>query len=437
MKNVILVLAVFAYAGSAMAAGDSVFLYNPNYSSQGTWLLSANADDADENKFVPSSVESGGITHFGDTMGPNPYLGLPKDPNTPLIGDINGDGIDDIALLGDDGTGRDAVLVKFTGSIDEEGNITLTKPSPGGHIAHGMKVNADHKVKFLADVNGDGFDDVICRSTDNGYWVAYNSNPDGSGLAQGPDTWRSGNNMNNTLFKGDFNGDGVMDVAEHEADGTGGYLILSWLSVPGTGFVNTNPGVYAWTPGQTERNDLAAVLSADVDGDGMDDLVEIFDQTTTWLVRIMLSRVGGPTPAGVDFGGNYAWVTLNKNVLSSGICDIIPMIGDVNDDGFADLIFYDEFIHIDNMPHGRIKVVYGDGNVPNLAEYSAWKQTSNIEWGYYGYYGVFGQDFRGFIPMIGNAHAAFRATESDINADGVVDMSDFSWVASNWLKSVN
>jgi protein-S-isoprenylcysteine O-methyltransferase Ste14 len=46
----------------------------------------------------------------------------------------------------------------------------------------------------------------------------------------------------------------------------------------------------------------------------------------------------------------------------------------------------------------------------------------------------FGQDYRGFIPMVGKAHASFRSTEADINADGVVDLSDYSWVASNWLR---
>jgi hypothetical protein len=110
------------------------------------------------------------------------------------------------------------------------------------------------------------------------------------------------------------------------------------------------------------------------------------------------------------------------------------MLGDVNGDGFADLIFYDEFIHNDNMPHGRIKVVYGDGNVNNLSEYSAWANTSNYEWGYYGYYGSFGRDYRGFIPMIGKAHADFRSTAADINADGIVDLADYSWVASDWLR---
>ncbi len=75
--------------------------------------------------------------------------------------------------------------------------------------------------------------------------------------------------------------------------------------------------------------------------------------------------------------------------------------------------------------------------MPHAATYAAWNQTANAKFNYYGYYGTFGQDFRGFIPMIGKAHSQIRTTDSDINADGVVDMVDFSWVALNWLTSAN
>jgi hypothetical protein len=259
-------------------------------------------------------------------------------------GDVNGDGFDDLivgANAGDDG-GYDAgeAYIVFgkaesCGTVDGSGRavIDLTTLAPAdGFIVQG-DAEADNtglSAASAGDVNGDGFDDVIVGSTTNEAYVIF-------GRAGGFGT----------------------------VDGTGRAVIdLTTLAVA-DGFI---------IQGDDPNDDAGfSVASAgDVNGDGLDDLI-----------------VGAP---GGDDGGDYAgeaYVVFGKaggfaTLESTGraVIDLtmlapadgfiiqgdkigdeaghsVASAGDVNGDGFDDLIVGAPFIDYAGSYAGKAYVVFG------------------------------------------------------------------------------
>ncbi|NVJ61865.1 MAG: VCBS repeat-containing protein [Gammaproteobacteria bacterium] len=234
-----------------------------------------------------------------------------------MMADVNGDGRDDIVGFGNAG----AYVSLSTGS-------GFTSPSRWvnnfGHDAGGWRV--DQHPRMMADVNGDGRADIVGF----GNAGAYVSLSTGSGFTS-PSRWV--NNFGHDAggwrvdqhprMMADMNGDGRADIVGFGNAGT--YVSLS----TGSGFTGPSRWLdsYGYNAGGW-RVDQHPRMVADVNGDGMDDIVGF-----------------GNAGAYVSYSTGAGLTAASRKVNSFGYnaggwrVDRHPrMLTDVNGDGRADIV---------------------------------------------------------------------------------------------------
>jgi hypothetical protein len=224
----------------------------------------------------------------------------------PLVGDVNGDGRDDIVTF-TRGDAADVYVATSTGS-----SFTGTGVKWHGSLVPGVQIPA------LGDVNGDGRDDVIAftRGDAADVYVAL-SNGSGFGTPTKWHDWFAA--YTEAPAVGDFNGDGKDDVATFTRAGSGDVYVAT-----STGSSFTGTGV-KWHDWFCINGEAPAV--GDFNGDGRDDLVT--------FTRGDAADVYVATSTGSSFSGTA--VKWHKNFASG---ENLPGVGDVNGDGRADILDY-------------------------------------------------------------------------------------------------
>ncbi len=352
-------------------------------------------------------------------------------------GDINGDGIADILLGG-------YVLFGSGTGFNPSFNLNALDGSNGFRLLNGGRASSS-----AGDVNGDGFDDIIVGNPDgtsnNGSYagISYVLFGSGSGFGETVDLsaldGRNGFRIEGAAAfdmsgyavssAGDFNGDGFDDIiiGAVMGDNAGGerYTGESYVVFgAGSGFVASidlatldgSNGFRLDGIDRTDRTGSAVSLAGDVNGDGFDDIIigayradpdgivsagesyVVFGSASTFTSSFGLASLNGSNGFRID-GAD----------LGDGSGLSVFSAGDVNGDGFADIIIGAPYADRGNMSDaGRSYVVFGSGT-----GFQASIDLSSLN-GSNGFRldGVAGLDFSG------------RSVSSagDINADGFDDI---------------
>ncbi|MGW7289732.1 FG-GAP-like repeat-containing protein [Streptomyces sp. NPDC054847] len=244
---------------------------------------------------------------------------------TPLSGDFNGDGRDDI--------------VTFTGGPEADVYVALSGGAGFGaasvwhtHFAPGGEVPA------VGDVNGDGFDDIVTFTHDaqGDVYVALSDGVDGFGGGQKWHEFFAPAGEFPAL--GDVNGDGRDDLVTFTRGASADvYVAFS----DGGGFGAGELVHEHFAPGVEEPR------VGDVNGDGRDDIVA-FAQGSGADVFVALSD-------GVRFGGGVLW---NEFFAPAGE---FPYVGDFDGDGRDDIVTFtrtpeaDVYVALSNGSDGFVQ----------------------------------------------------------------------------------
>lgn len=241
------------------------------------------------------------------------------------VGDLNGDGIPDVAV----GNGGIAVLI---------GNGNGTLRSAIEYSGGGSSVQ-------IVDVNNDGRADIVstnaCGDCDEGSVVVLIGN--GDGTFQDPVSYPSGGYGPQSVALADLNGDGYADLVVTNLCQIITYCVPGIVSV----FLNNGDGTFApaviYTSG---GDDPISVALADVNGDDIQDIV-VANQTGG--VGVLLGNGDGTFQAAISYpvGG---WDTTSVAVA------------DVNGDGYLDLVTANWCDGTSECKNGSVSVLFGNGN---------------------------------------------------------------------------
>lgn len=400
--------------------GESLFLFNTSVINQGLWSLGLNNDTP--GAYLPSSPFDGGYVVFNDTA-------LNPNPNTPLVGDVNGDDVADIVTVGKNGDGNVIFLGRNSANNAGAADLTMSPIGiPGFDQNWSPRWDPNVTHMFLADVDGDGRDDAVTvkpTSWDSGATIfveASHSDADGlegnapvisfaAGILNPHADW--------TPIMGDFNGDGAVDIAQQRNSDN---FVNGMVSTPGTGLNASNPTFWG---GIGKEATHLATLVGDINGDGMDDIVQVDERSgagyLTW-VAVLTGVTGDPAGIGIGTGGS-SWASPFSPDANS--ITIVPLLADINDDGKDDLVVYEEYLNAGNV-WSRVLAAYTVGT--DLFG-STFNEATWFDW-----VGMTGLAYTDMIPIFGQAHTCDEYL-GDVNNDCIVDFIDFAMMAEKWATT--
>jgi murein DD-endopeptidase MepM/ murein hydrolase activator NlpD len=254
-----------------------------------------------------------------------------------MLGDVNGDGRDDIV-----GFGISQVSVSLSNGSGSFSTPINSTPSSTNGFTTGVGGWTDNNTypRMLGDVNGDGRDDIVgfganrvfvSLSNGNGtFGVPIASLPSSTnGFTTGVGGWTNNNTYPRML--GDVNGDGRDDIVGFGTNHV--FVSLSngngTFGVPIASLPSSTNGFTTGVGGWTDNNNYPRVL-ADVNGDNRDDIVGFGGSS----VFVSLSNGNGTFAAPASYN-----IALTKNNGSWTDNNNYPrIVGDVNGDRKDDLI---------------------------------------------------------------------------------------------------
>ncbi|HLP10963.1 MAG TPA: FG-GAP-like repeat-containing protein [Flavobacteriales bacterium] len=281
-------------------------------------------------------------------------------------GDVNGDGYGDIIvgnpLLSNGNNGEGKAFVYYGSASGIDATVDWTYETNVDSSLLGFSVSS------AGDVNNDGFSDVIIGAIQftNGQskeGIAYVFHGSAAGLSATPNTTLEGNVANaafgwSVSTAGDVNGDQFDDVIVAAAYYTNGQLEEGAAYV----FHGSAAGVSTTAAWLTESNQLESYYgenvswAGDVNGDGYGDVIVGADYYSNSVTFEGIARVFHGSAAGLS---TTPAVTLDQNKASSNFGAAVNGAGDVNGDGYGDVIVGAYAYNNGNAGEGAIYVFYG------------------------------------------------------------------------------
>jgi hypothetical protein len=224
-------------------------------------------------------------------------LGLPQMQfvSAMCTGDLNRDGLQDLALVSDGSDAAGSLVAIALG--DTSGGFSLGTVSPTGRAPSGVR---------MADLNGDGLEDLcVSAATSDQVWV-HTGNGDGTiGRVQ---SLASGS-YPLVVAISDVNGDGVPDLVTG-SNGTNEVWVFRGLS--GGGYVTSQFETSAF---------VTQLATGDVDGDGDVDLVACHYSSS--FVTVLYNDGTGVFTYALDFTtGGPSWSLAIADFNRDGALDI-------------------------------------------------------------------------------------------------------------------
>ncbi len=353
-------------------------------------------------------------------------------------GDINGDGYSDVIMMAlpnnyiINGTQDEGVAYIFRGNaftLNSTANITnvdLTEPAS----------NTLTTIAPIGDVNSDGYSDVAILV--HGYYNDGTFYPGSIWVYAGSANGLSTNpisiineppytmDINNTSHffgskavpAGDVNGDGYSDVlVSLTITASAGRLLVYYGSA--TGISENNYNVLSGTGNINARNEFGLYFSSagDVNGDGYGDILVsqrdyINNNISSGAVHVFFGAATGLTSPSSQL------IISPSTLNNTGFGSSVASAGDVNGDGFDDIIIGAPF-HLGVQPNeGRAYVYIGSKTGLSLTPFSTLSFPDIV--------GPIGNS-----PYSGAWFGEKVASAGDVNGDGLSDVI----VAAPWVDN--
>jgi len=245
-------------------------------------------------------------------------------------GDVNGDGYDDIVFsLREVITNEGKVYIIYGGKSAELSNIDLAKaaldPATNGFTVYGEK-DLGISVNGAGDIDQDGYDDITFVGVDGDAAVAYV-------IYGGPKSRLSNINLRLTILNPAENGFTILGTSGHWSSAS----VSNFGDVNGDGY----PDFIFGFPGELDAGRVYV----------------IYGRPRSSLANIDLTQTSlDPAKTGFNITGN-----IFKDDFSSGFGHDVSIVGDINQDGYHDVLIGAPSMSDEQEPSDRGKsyVVYG------------------------------------------------------------------------------
>ncbi|MCI0635917.1 MAG: integrin alpha, partial [Actinobacteria bacterium] len=318
-------------------------------------------------------------------------------------GDTNGDGFDDV-LVGAPSFGPFLTQSNLGLALSYLGSSGGLDPTPISTQRGLIDSRLGTSLGLAGDTNGDGFEDVVVGAptyengqTSEGLVLVFPGGPGPvSSVLENEASWNGLGNQAGSRFGFD-----VSDAGDVDGDGYGDMIVGAPLYDNGQTnegrafvFVGSASGFSTTPEWMSESNQANAQFGSavsgagDVNGDGYDDVIvgaPLYDNSPTNEGRVFV-HLGSPS----GLSPIAAWTAQNSAVFSATFGEAVSSAGDVNGDGYADVIV--------GAPGAGGAYVY-HGSPTGLAATPAWTVQ------------VFGVQFGRAVSSAG-----------DVNGDGYADV---------------
>jgi hypothetical protein len=324
-------------------------------------------------------------------------------PVTVAVGDLNNDGIPDLAVASND-------------PIALESSLTILRGNGDGTFQTMQSYATDYApiAVMVADLNGDSILDVavVCA----GMAPSYSGTVDvflgnGDGTFQAAQSYAAGFNPASATVA-DVNGDGIPDLIV--ADQGGQLQPPSSVSI----LLGNGDGTFQAAQSYTVGSRIRSVVAADFNHDGIPDLVVANSAAGT--VSILLGNGDGTFQAAQDF--------------AVGASPVALAVGDLNGDGILDLA-------VANLLDSTVSVLLGngDGTFQAAQTFAVSSSAQAVAVGDFNHDGILDLAVAtplGMNILLGNGDGSFQGPQSyaagsdpisiavgDFNGDGFPDLA--------------